>query len=248
MTTDYGWQHRHDPAHQYTLANKFNIDDQQVLDAVEAQMSALRIAQLAQEGPSGNFDFGHYCSLHRQVLGDVYTWAGTPPPADGALTDPARDVVKVLGEDLSSPSIDYRRLVGRSIRDSAEYVFGYLQAEGCLLSLPRHRFTSRLAAYWCALSSLPIFHRGNVYVETVFMQQLCHYTGRRLDTRELYIRSAEFKHARMNTGSTRTRYALFNALVDAVVDHNDLSEPTCPTIKTSRPAQGRLSQADDSAQ
>lgn len=240
MTTDDGWQLHDDPAHPYMLINKFNIDEKSALDAVEAQLAALRIAQLAQEGPTGNFDFAHYCDLHQRVLGDVYSWAGTPPPADGALTDPARDVIRVLGEDLSSPSIDYRRLVGRSVRDSAEYVFGYLQAEGCLLGLPRHRFTARLAAYWCALSSLPIFRRGNVHVETVFMQQLTHYTGRRIDTRQLYARSAEFRRARLNTGSTRARYTLFNTLVDAVVDHKDLSEPTWPAIATPQPAEEGL--------
>lgn len=247
MTTEHGWQHHYDPARPYALVNKFDIDDQSVLDAVEAQLSALRIAQLAHEQPADNFDFGYYCALHQRILGDVYAWAGTPPPADGAHTDPARDVIRVLGEDLSSPSIDYRGIVGRSVRDSAEYVFGYLQAEGCLLGLPRHRFTLRLAAYWCALSSLPVFHRGNARVETVFFQQLCRYTGWRLDTRELFTRASEFRRARMDTGPTRARYARFTALMENVVEHKDLSEPTRPTIRSPHPTQDELSRADNVA-
>lgn len=251
MSTEHGWPHHYDPVNPYTLRNRLGIADQVVLDSVEGQVSALRMAEVAREGLTGNFDFDHYCALHYRLLGDVYSWAGTPPPADGALTDPARDVVKTLGEDLSSPSIDYRRLVGRSVRDSAEYVFGYLQAEGCLLGLSSDRFTSRLAAYWCALSSLPIFHRGNLRTETVFFHQLCAYTGRRLDTRELYSRAAEFRRARLGAGSTRERYALFSAVMEAVVDHNEHSEPTQPTMRKPPSAHARLdlaksaSDADD---
>ncbi len=230
MITDDGWQDHRDPAKLKTLRNKFTLTDQRTVEAVEAQMSALRIAEIANEPLSGNFDFGHYCGLHNRLLGDTFDWAGTPPAADGALTAPERDVVKVLGEDLSSPSIDYRRLVGRSVRDSAEYVLGYLQAEGCLLGLTDQRFTSRLAAYWCALSSLPIFPRGNSRVEVVFFHQLTRYSGRRLDARELFTRVAEFRQAR-SAESTRARYALFSALMEVVVDHNDHNEPTRPVFR-----------------
>lgn len=203
---------------QAVLRNKLELDDQRTLDVVEAQVSALRIAEIAHESPDGAFDFAHYCCLHRRIFGSLYDWAGIPPAADGPVIDPAHDVVKVLQDDLSSPSINYRKLAGRSVRDSAEYVFGHLQAEGCLLDFCPQRFPSRLAAYWCTLSSLPVFQRGNARTETVFFHQLCRAAGHRLNARELYARRTEFREARMTTGSTRARYALFSALVDEVVE------------------------------
>ncbi|WP_396908234.1 hypothetical protein [Mycolicibacterium sp.] len=198
--------------------NKLGLADPQILDAVEAQVSALRIAEIAHEAPDGAFDFAHYCYLHRRIFGSLYDWAGVPPAADDPVIDPARDVVKVLQDDLSSPSINYRKLAGRSVRDSAEYVFGHLQAEGCLLDFCPQRFPPRLAAYWCTLSSLPVFQRGNARTETVFFHQLCRAAGHRLNARELYARRTEFREARMTTGSTRARYALFSTLVDEIVE------------------------------
>lgn len=230
MTTEHRSETLYDPAFPYTLRNRLGIGDQAVLNDVEAQLSALRIAEIADEGATGLFDFGHYCTLHARLLGDVYSWAGAPPPAGGAMVGSARNAVRVLGDDLSSPSIDYGRLGGRSLRDSAEYIFGYLQAEGCLLGLPPRRFSARLAAYWCALSSLPVFPRGNARTETVFFHQLCRHSGRRLDTRKLFAHRVEFRIARSTTESTRSRYRLFTTLVHAVVDHGETTEPTCPVV------------------
>lgn len=218
MTSERSRPHHDAPRNPTVLRNKLRLDDPQLLAVVEAQVSAMRIAEIANESFSGVFDFTHYCDVHSRIFGDLYDWAGLPPAADGELVDPARDVVKVLQDDLSSPSIDYRRIVGRSVRDSAEYLFGYLQAEGCLVDLSPQGFSSRLAAYWCTLSSLPIFHRGNARTETVFFAQLCRNAGYRLNMRELYARRAEVGDARVNAVSTRARYAMFSAIVDAVIE------------------------------
>lgn len=76
MTTDDGWQDHRDPAKLKTLRNKFALTDQRTVEAVEAQVSALRIAEIVNEPLSGNFDFGHYCALHSRLLGDTFDWAG----------------------------------------------------------------------------------------------------------------------------------------------------------------------------
>jgi cell filamentation protein len=66
---DYFW-----PDSPDVLRNKLGIRDQRMLNFVESQLSAVRIAEHILENHTGTFDFAHYCDTHRRILGDVYEW------------------------------------------------------------------------------------------------------------------------------------------------------------------------------
>lgn len=57
----------------WILANKFNIENKEELDALEATLTTIR----AREGiPKGNFDYKHLKDIHGHLFGDLYDWAG----------------------------------------------------------------------------------------------------------------------------------------------------------------------------
>ncbi|WP_139808881.1 hypothetical protein [Mycobacterium avium] len=70
---DYFWPDAPD-----VLRNKLGIRDQRMLNFVESQLSAVRIAETVLENRTGAFDFAHYRDTHRRLFGDVYDWAGQP--------------------------------------------------------------------------------------------------------------------------------------------------------------------------
>jgi cell filamentation protein len=55
------------------LKNLLNIEDQNILDAFEVEISTLRSEEPL---PEGNFDAAHYREVHHHLFQDVYEWAG----------------------------------------------------------------------------------------------------------------------------------------------------------------------------
>ena len=73
------------------LINKLGIKDQEQLDAAEAAVTSLRMKQLRLSPAQGNFDFQHFCDVHKHIFQDLYEWAGQP------RTVPMEKPERVLG-------------------------------------------------------------------------------------------------------------------------------------------------------
>lgn len=58
------------------LRNLANIDNQEELDAFEADITAVRIFEYTEAPLSGRFDLNHLCQIHHYVFQDVFDWAG----------------------------------------------------------------------------------------------------------------------------------------------------------------------------
>lgn len=58
------------------LRNKADIRDQATLDAFEADITTVRILELAQNPIQGRFDLPHLKAIHGHVFQDVFAWAG----------------------------------------------------------------------------------------------------------------------------------------------------------------------------
>jgi len=101
-----------------TLKNNFNIKDPVVLEKLEANYTSLCIRELQENPIKGNYDFEHYCNIHKYIFYDIFEWAGTPrtipiekeEPALGGLsieyTKPEeieKEAVRVLDEMRSRP-------------------------------------------------------------------------------------------------------------------------------------------------
>ncbi len=56
--------------------NKGGITDQALLDQYEADFTAVRLLELAQNPIQGAFDLAHLCKIHEYLFQDIYEWAG----------------------------------------------------------------------------------------------------------------------------------------------------------------------------
>lgn len=59
------------------LVNKLGIKNQEELNSVERQFVLLRSSQVEKEAVFENVSFDFYKSLHKNLFGDLYEWAGT---------------------------------------------------------------------------------------------------------------------------------------------------------------------------
>lgn len=59
------------------LINKLGIKNQEELNSVERQFVLLRSSQVEKEAVFENVSFDFYKSLHKNLFGDLYEWAGT---------------------------------------------------------------------------------------------------------------------------------------------------------------------------
>ncbi|MFC7655195.1 Fic/DOC family protein [Pseudonocardia benzenivorans] len=58
------------------LRNVLGISDQDELDRIEAEVTALRLVQLAESALPGAYDLAHLQAFHRFLFTDLYDWAG----------------------------------------------------------------------------------------------------------------------------------------------------------------------------
>ena len=60
------------------LINLFGERNEQRLEEIEADYTALRLRQLCDKHEIGIFDFEHLCRIHRFIFQDIFHWAGQP--------------------------------------------------------------------------------------------------------------------------------------------------------------------------
>jgi len=218
---DYFW-----PDTPEVLRNKLGIRSQPFLNFAEAQLSAVRIAEIVRENPAGRFDYAHYRETHRRIFADVYDWAGQPRTVpEGPMIKKARDVVNFLVTDPSAPMVSYRYRPGPQVRDNAEYLFDRLAAEEVLTDLKPREFVRRLGQYWGAIDSVHPFREGNTRTEVTFFHQLTRHAGYDLGAEQLHARRAEFLAARFH-GHATGGYQRLTALLATTVQLRDARELT----------------------
>lgn len=58
------------------LRNRLGIRDPDALARIEANQTAIILAQLARVRLAGRYDLAHLRAFHRRIFSDIYTWAG----------------------------------------------------------------------------------------------------------------------------------------------------------------------------
>lgn len=209
------------------LANKLGIRDQRMLSFVEAQLSAIRIAEQVIENAPGSFDFTHYNEVHRRTFQDVYDWAGEPRTVpEGPMTKRGPDVVNHLINDSSAPTVVYKYRPGPQVRDNAEYLFDRLQAENSLKGLSQSQFVQRLGVYWGALDQVHVHREGNTRTQTTFFSLLSRDAGYDLGAEQLHLRRKELIAARFHGHATGDRYQRLTGLLASTVEPRESLELT----------------------
>lgn len=144
------------------LVNLLGIEDEETLRATEAELAALRIAELHQDPPRGDFDLDHLCEIHRRIFRDVYGWAGQ-----------LRTVaIRRPGALFAQPEF---------IESYATATFEDLRQESYLQGLPRDRFIERLAYYFAEVNAVHPFREGNGRAQRAFFDQLARRAGYTLE-------------------------------------------------------------------
>lgn len=140
------------------LKNKAGITDQDLLDQYEADLTTIRLLELARNSIEGQFDLDHLSGIHRYLFQDIYEWAGK-----------IRTVDIIRGES--------RFCNVRHIHTYADTVFSSLKAENYLKTLSKEQFAARAAHYLSEINAIHPFREGNGRVQRLFMSQLAGNAG-----------------------------------------------------------------------
>lgn len=140
-----------------TLRNRLGIAGADELAEIEAEISALRLAQLLERPLPGGYDLDHLRAVHRHVFGDVYAWAGE---------------LRTVGIDKGVPFCPPAHLEA-----FATDVFRRLAADGHLRGRERAEFLDGLAELVGDLNALHPFREGNGRTLRAFVGQLAGAAG-----------------------------------------------------------------------
>ena len=148
------------------LRNHRGIRTQTELTAVEAEVTAYALAQLASRRIPGGYDLRHMQAFHRAIFGDLYRWAGELRTVAIAKTG-----LFCLPEHITTYAND---------------LFARLAAEQHLRWMDRETFVDRLTYFAGEINALHPFRDGNGRTQRAFLGQLArdadhHISWSRLD-------------------------------------------------------------------
>ncbi|MFE3541642.1 Fic/DOC family protein [Nocardia sp. NPDC059177] len=128
---------------------------------VEADLSLAALADMGARILPGRYDLDHLCAFHREIFGDVYTWAGE---------------VRVVGIAKSDPFCLPRHIAGY-----AGEVFATLAGDHYLRGLDRTEFVAKLTHYFAEVNAIHPFREGNGRTQRAFFRQLGREAGWLID-------------------------------------------------------------------
>jgi cell filamentation protein len=159
------------------LINTLGIDDQNLLDEIERQYAARRLASLPKFPAT---DEG-YKALHRHIFQDIYPWAG--------------QVRKIDISKLIAPATRVEFLKGAYVGVSLRRLFSQLERDNFLKGLDAKTFAFRAAVYARELNYIHPFREGNGRALRAFLKQLASQAGHELDLtrirRAAWMRASE---------------------------------------------------------
>ena len=134
------------------LRNLLGITDPKRLRRVEADFTAVRIAQVIRNPILGAYDLAHLRAFHQRIFQDLYDWAGR----------------------LRTVSIGRGRLFNlpEHLDADAGELFGWLARSGYLRGRDRAAFVDDLTELYADLNALHPFRDGNGRTQRAFLGQL----------------------------------------------------------------------------
>jgi hypothetical protein len=138
--------------------NKLSIQDSELLETAEKEFSAVRAQYLLLQPITGNFDLAHIQTIHRELFGDVYDWAG-----------------KIRRIDISKGNTRFANFA--FIENESRKLLEKLRSENYLQGLDKDKFAERAAYYLGELNVLHPFREGNGRTLRLFITQLAMKNG-----------------------------------------------------------------------
>lgn len=128
------------------------------LKKVERDISAISAQNLLLQPITGNFDLAHLQTIHRELFGNVYDWAG-----------------KIRRVDISKGNTRFANFA--FIENESRKLLEKLKNENYLRVLDKDKFAERAAYYLDELNVLHPFREGNGRTLRLFMTQLAIKNG-----------------------------------------------------------------------
>lgn len=144
------------------LVNKQGITDVSRLELFERNMTALRFTKLRGLEVTGKFDVEHLKSIHKELFGDIYDWAGE-----------FRNIqIYKGGTEFTAPS---------DIPDELGCLCDGIHDDNYFRGMPEQNVVSRLADVMGRLNAIHPFREGNGRTQRLFLEQLAVNAGYDLD-------------------------------------------------------------------
>lgn len=124
------------------LINYLDIHNTKDLLHYEAKITAAKSLGLRQKGITGNFDKGHYLSIHQYLFEDIYPFAG-----------------KLREENIGKG--EFRFAQWEYIEQELDRLLEQLKQENFLEGVGKEQLAKRLAYYLSELNVLHPFREGN---------------------------------------------------------------------------------------
>lgn len=182
------------------LMNKFNIMDAGKLETVERGLSSRQISLLRDTGVTGKFDVDHLKSIHEQVFGKIYDWAGE-----------FRGIqVWKGGTEFAAPN---------EIKDKLEHLCDKIRERNYFRDMDHDGAANAMADAMSELNMIHPFREGNGRTQRAFLGQLALNAGYDLDFTKMSendMRNASMSAARGN--GNLMRYLFREALSDRIYE------------------------------
>ncbi len=146
------------------LWNRLGLQRQAELDAAEADLVAIRRAELERQWPKPTGDLAELRAIHRFLFQDVYDWAGELRTVDIAKN--VEDAEHFLAVSM----------IGRA----SGFIAEELAADDHLKGLGRGAFIARLAHHYDQLNYIHPFREGNGRAQRAFWDRIARDAGWRL--------------------------------------------------------------------
>ncbi|MDP4094599.1 MAG: Fic family protein [Bacillota bacterium] len=144
------------------LKNTLGIKDEELLKALEQDLTSHRLAELSEEPLRGIFGITHLKNIHKYIFQDIYPFAGKFREEDIWKGDTffckSQFVYQVLTELLEK-----------------------LKSENCLVGLGMKKFSQRAAFYMAELNMIHPFREGNGRTIREFIRCLALKCGYAID-------------------------------------------------------------------
>ena len=142
------------------LKNKLNIRDGKVLEQAELELSGLSSSLIEYAEPP--YDLQYLQSIHAQLFGDLYEWAG-----------------QLRQIDISKG--DTRFCTFSRIEIETNKLLNSLQQQNYFQDLESKYFIPKLADLYCELNVIHPFREGNGRTQRIFFEHLIAYCGYGID-------------------------------------------------------------------
>lgn len=144
------------------LINKFDIRDENQLNALEQSITSVLIAKASMDIPFENVDFEFYKSLHKYVFSDIYEWAG-----------------EIRSVNISKKGTNF--CPAEKIEENGLRIFNNLHKANFLKALEGDEFIDKFVELYCELNYLHPFREGNGRIQRLFLSMLLKNIGKKID-------------------------------------------------------------------